>query len=128
MPTAAEAAQQKAVDEALAKQREQFAAEQKQAVDAAVADAVEKQRTAYESQTPAPAGDATEAEPTVDHVLVSDTMETAPTATSPARSYSRGDKVPLTAVRAAELIAAGAVEDPDAPKPAKRGGETQAPE
>lgn len=42
-------------------------------------------------------------------------------------SYVKGDKVPLTAGRAAELIAAGAIVDPDAKSPEKPGGETVAP-
>lgn len=43
-------------------------------------------------------------------------------------TYVRGDSIPLTKARAAELIAAGAVKDPDAKDDAAEpGGQTEAP-
>lgn len=121
-----------------AKAAEQAAAAEKQRTDAAVAEALEKQRQAYEAdQARTSGGDSSSVTPDqgddrAEYVLEADhgvEVTSAPGKPLTYRDVVKGDTIKLDAVRAAELLAAGAISDPnveaeDAPEP---GAQTEAP-
>lgn len=121
-----------------AKAAEQAQQAQQQAIDAAVAEALEKQRAAYEADAARTSGgDSSSVTPDqgddrAEYVLEADhgvEVTSAPGKPLTYRDVVKGDTIRLDAVRAAELLAAGAISDPNAEvdEADEPGAQTEAP-